>query len=124
MNVPVSGLPVQQDIVTVSLVLVEVKSPDVAVILDKNLGGRIAGRAGSEGEEVPHLAWFLSFARTCELKFEEKMVTLRGRAVLKGEMETEQQIIGIRPDTACELQCINRKLGVRLRLRRVLISEV
>ena len=92
MNVPVPGLPVKQDIVTISLVFWQVKAPNVPVILDQNLGGRISGAAGSEGEEVPHQAWFLSFARAGQLKFEEKMVTLRGRAILKGKMEAEKQI--------------------------------
>ena len=84
MNVPVAGLAVQQNIVAVGLVLRQVKSPDVPVILDQNLGGRISDAAGREGEEVPHQAWFLSFARAGQLKFEEKMVTIRGRAVFKG----------------------------------------
>ena len=63
MNVPVAGLTVQQNVVAMSLVLRQVKSPDVPVILDQNLGGRITGAAGSEGEEVPHQARFLSSAR-------------------------------------------------------------
>ena len=84
MNVPVAGLPVQQNVVAVSLVLRQVKSPDVPVILDQNLGGRITGAAWSEGEEVPHQAWFLSSARAGQLEFEEKVVSLRGRAVFKG----------------------------------------
>ena len=92
MNVPVACLPVQQNVVAVGLVLRQVKSPDVPVILDQNLGSRITGAAGSEGEEVPHQAWFLSLARAGQLKFEEKMVTLRGRAILKGKMEAEKQI--------------------------------
>ena len=123
MYVPVAGLAVQQNIVAVGLVLRQVKSPDVPVILDQNLGGRITGAAGSEGEEVPHQAWFLSFARACQLKFEKEMVTLRGRAVLESKMEAEKQIGRIRPFTGDEFQRINRKLGKWLRLRRVLISE-
>lgn len=123
MNVPVAGLPVQQLVLAMRLILVEVQAPDVPVILDQNLHRRITGAAGSEGEEVPHLAWFLPTARAGQLKFEEKMVTLRGRAVLKGKMEAEKQIVGIRPVTGNEFQGINRKLGKRLRLRRMLISE-
>ena len=84
MNVPVACLPVQQNVVAVGLVLRQVKSPDVPVILDQNLGGRITGAAGSEGEEVPHQAWLLSFAWAGQLEFEKKMVTLRGRAVFEG----------------------------------------
>ena len=123
LNVPVARLPVQKDVLAMSLVFLQVQVPDVPVILDQNLGGRITGGAGCEGEEVPHLAGFLSSARVCQLKFEKKMVTLRGRAVLKGKPETEKQILRIRPDTADELQRINRKLLVGLRLRRMLISE-
>ena len=83
MNVPVAGLAVQQNIVAVGLVLRQVKTPDVPVILDQNLNGRIACAAGRKCEKVPHEARFFPFARFCELKFEKKMVTLRGRAVLK-----------------------------------------
>lgn len=123
LNIPVARLPVQKNVLAVGRVFRQVQVPDAAVILDKNLGSRIAGAARSERQEVPHLAWFSSFAWAGQLNLYEKMVTLRGMAVLKGKPEAEKQILRIWPDTARECKGINWKLLVGLRFRRMLISE-
>ena len=123
MNVPVAGLPVQENVLAMGRVFRQIQVPDAAVIFDENLGCRITGAAGSEGEEVPHLAWFLPTARIGELNLYQQVVPLRGRAVLKGKAKAKKEIVRIRPDTAGEFQGINRELLPGLRFRRMLISE-
>ena len=123
MNVPVTGLPVQKKVSAVRLVLLQVKVPDAPIILDENYGSRITGRARSESEEVPHQPRLLSSSRFGELNLSQKMIPLRGRAVLKSQLETEKQIGRIWPFAGKKFQRIDRKLLVRLWLRLVLISE-
>ena len=89
MNVPVAGLPVQKKVLTMRLVLRQVKTPDVPIVLNQEIDGRITGGAGSDGEKVPHLALVLPTARLGELQLEEKFVPLRGRTVLKPDTEAQ-----------------------------------
>ncbi len=92
MNVPVAGLPVQQKVTAVNLVFLQIQPPDVPVILDENLGGRITGAAGSKGEEVPHKPRFLPGSRLCKLNLHQEVIPLRGKAVLKPHFEAKKQI--------------------------------
>ena len=89
MNVPVAGLPVKKKILAMRLVLRQVKAPDVPVVFNQEIYGRITGGAGSDGKKVPHLALVLPAARLGELQLEEKLVPLRGRTVLKPDTEAQ-----------------------------------
>ena len=89
-NVPVAGLSVEKKMVAMSLVFVEVKAPDVPVIHDEKIDGRITGGAGRDGEKVPHLALVLSSAWFRQLKLQKKVVPGRGRAVLKPDAESKK----------------------------------
>ena len=123
MNVPVAGLPVTKKIVTMRLVIVEVKSPDVPVIHDEKIDGRITGGAGSDGEKVPHFSLVLPAVWLGELKLEEKLVSLRGRAVLKPNAETQNQVVGTRPVRGKEFGRIDREFLPGLWSRDVLVAK-
>ena len=123
MNVSVTGLPVKKKIVTMRLVIVEVKSPDVPVIHDEKIDGRITGGAGCDGKKVPHFALVLPAAWLGELKLEEKLVSLRGRAVLKPNAETQKQVVGTRPVRGKEFRRIDREFLPGLRSRDMLVAK-
>lgn len=123
MDVPVAGPSVKKKIVAVCLVLVEVKSPDFTIVFDEKVHCRITGRTRFEREEVPHLAGILSSTRLVELKFEKKMVLLRGRAVLKPYAETKPEVIFINHGRGNEFNRINRELLPGLWSWHVLFSE-
>ena len=123
MNVPVAGLPVKKKIVTMRLVIVEVKSPDVPVIHDEKIDGRITGGAGCDGKKVPHFALVLPAAWLGELKLEEKLVSLRGRAVLKPNAETQKQVVGTQPVRGKEFRRIDREFLPGLRSRDMLATK-
>ena len=123
MNVPVAGLPVQKKIPAMNLVSRQVKVPDGAVVRDQKIHRRITGGAGSDGEKVPHFALILPAAWLGELQLEEKLISLRGRAVLKPDAETQAQDVGTRPVRGKEFRRINREFLPRLWSRDVLVAK-
>ncbi len=98
MNVPVASLSIKKKVMAICLVFVEVKAPDVTVIPYEKNHGRITGGARCEREKVPHIALILSSSWLCKLKFEKKVVAIRGRAVLKPDTELEPEIVFIHHD--------------------------
>ena len=123
MNVPVAGLPIKKKIVTIRLVLRQVKAPDVPVVFNQEIDGRITGGAGSDGEKVPHFALVLPAAWLGELQLEEKLISLRGRAVLKPDAETQAQDVGTRPVRGKEFRRIDREFIPGLWSRDVLVAK-
>lgn len=95
-NVPVAGLPVKKKIPAVYLISRQVEVPDCAVVRNQKIHRRITGGAGSDGEEVPHLALVLPAAWLGELKLEKKLVPVRPFAVLEGHVEAQAQVVGSR----------------------------
>ena len=123
MNVPVASLPVKKEIVTIRLVFVEVIAPDVPVIYNEKIDGRITGGAGSDGEKVPHFALVLPAAWFSELQLEEKLISLRGWTIFKPNAETQAQDVGTRPVRGKELRRIDREFLPGLRSRDVLVAK-
>ena len=123
MNVPVAGLSVQKKIPAMSLELGKVKSPDAPVILDNRLHFAFTGRAWTSGKEVPHQSGVLSSTRLGQLELEENLVSLRGRAVLKGYAKLQTQAPVIRQVRGEEFQRIYGKRLPGLRFRYVFASE-
>ena len=123
MNVPVAGLPIKKKIVTIRLVLRQVKAPDVPVVFNQEIDGRITGGAGSDGEKVPHFALVLPAAWFSELQLEEKLISLRGWTIFKPNAETQAQDVGTRPVRGKELRRIDREFLPGLRSRDVLVAK-
>ena len=123
MDVPVAGLPVQEKILTMRLVLRQVKTPDVPVVFNQEIDGRITGGAGSDGKKVPQFALVLPAAWLGELQLEEKLVPPRGRTVLKPNAEAQAQVVGTRPVRGNEFHRIDRELLPGLRSRDVLVAK-
>ena len=123
MNVPVAGLPVQKKVLTMRLVLRQVKTPDVPIVLNQEIDGRITGGAGSDGKKVPQFALVLPAAWLGELQLEEKLVPPRGRTVLKPNAEAQAQVVGTRPVRGNEFHRIDRELLPGLRSRDVLVAK-
>ena len=123
MNVPVTGLPVQKKIPAMNLISRQVKVPDGAVVRNQKIHCRITGGAGSDGENVSHLAFVLPATRLCELKLEQKLVPVRPLAALEGHIEAEAQVVGNRPVRGKEFHRIDREVLPGLRSRDVLVAE-
>ena len=123
MNVPVSRLAVQKKVLTVRLKLRQVKAPDVPVVFNQEIHGRITGGAGSDGKKVPQFALVLPAARLGELQLEEKLVSLRGRTIFKPNAETQAQDVGTRPVRGKEFRRIDREFLPGLWSRDVLVAK-
>ena len=123
MNVPIAGLPIKKKIVTIRLVLRQVKAPDVPVVFNQEIDGRITGGAGGDGEKVPHLALVLPAARLGDLQLEQKLISLRGWTIFKPNTETQAQDVGTRPVRGKELRRIDREFLPGLWSRDVLVAK-
>ena len=123
MNVPVASLPVKKKVVAVRLVFVEVKAPDVPVIPDEEIDGRITGGAGSQRQKVPHLTWILSSSWFRELELEKKMVSFRERAVIKPDAKPERKIVAAISGRRNKFRRIDREFLPRLRSGDVFVAK-
>ena len=74
MNVPIACLPVKKDILTVDLILVQVKVPALAVIVNCDVNATIARGTWRRSEKVPHKPRFPAISRLCKLNLGENLV--------------------------------------------------
>ncbi len=122
MNVPIAGLPVKKNVLTVDLILVQIKVPALAEIVHGDENATIARGTRRGGKKVPHKARFPAVSGLCKLNLGEDLVSACRLRLGKIRVEAKAKVAAIN-GSVLKFETVRRERLPRLRGRSVLVMQ-
>jgi hypothetical protein len=94
-NVPIAGLPVKKNVLAVDLILVQIKVPALAEIVNYHENATIARGTWRRSEKVPHKPRFPAISGLCKLNLGENLVAASRLRLGEKRVEAKAKVCAI-----------------------------